>query len=160
MACITWSTKLEASSLCTVTKEQHLQSPVRGAQLLKLPRPPQQSFLLAAPLAQIMMRYRGYETTLCSCLHHMDKQVVFTQFFFAWFLLEQEAISYSEERSRVLPNNCCQAFWFRTHQVSAVPLGEHSGTIEDGGEWKSPHWYVDLLCLPVADTFSVSDRHR
>lgn len=69
------------------------------------------------------------------CLH-----VVYLLYF---FFLEQEAISHSEKRGRVLHNNCCQALWCRPHQVSAIPLGEHSGATEDSGDCKSVHWYAD-----------------
>lgn len=56
-ACITWSINLEVSSLCIATKELRLPSPVRGVQLLKRQKTQPQSFLLAAPSAQRMMRY-------------------------------------------------------------------------------------------------------
>lgn len=55
-------------------------------------------------------------------------------FFMICSFVEQEAISYSETRGRVLLNNYCQALRCRPHQVSAVPVGEHSGTTENSGD--------------------------
>lgn len=57
------------------------------------------------------------------------------------FILEQEAFSHSETRSRFLLNNHRQALRCRPYQVSAIPVGEHGGATEDGGNRKSAHWY-------------------
>lgn len=154
-ACITWSINLEVSSLCIATKELRLPSPVRGVQLLKRQKTQPQSFLLAAPSAQRMMRYRRTKVHF----QHIELKtnnamlsLLFLVFFS--FISEQEAISYSETRCRVRPNNYCTALWCRPHKVSAIPLGEYGGTTDVSGNRKSVHWYVDYV-----DQILIFDRH-
>lgn len=57
--------------------------------------------------------------------------------------LEQETISHSETRRRVLNNNRCQALWQRPHKDPALSVGQHSGPTSSCGDRKSMHWYVD-----------------
>lgn len=65
-------------------------------------------------------------------------------------ILEQEAISYSETRGRVLPDNYSKTLRRGPHKDSTVSLGEHSGTTESNGDRKSLNWYVDYQCKDIS----------